>query len=425
MSIISFGFTNKFLNKIEQNNKNHSEAPLALVIQGEYDDNQTIYSQAAFHNILEISKTYEVAIKVIGLKSLWRQTIQETAKKYQKNISLLYVIMHGNPNGLRCGKEEFLKISDFQEDDFFSLTPLATIMLVACKAGLTFAPYLAKITGRTVLACKDEIEPIRTAFAGGVKPPQLLCYNQSNQLITEMFLPNGTSKLLTIHEHLKEELFSDKVKYIKALASQGDPLAEIDLADMLKQGFFVEQSIEQAIQYYKKAANQELMQAQLTLGIFYQLGGKELSQSNELALYWLTKAANQGHPVAQAAIGKLYHQGPPLGIVQSDQTALFWYHKAAQQMNKKAIFNIGIFCEEGRGGLTPSDHDALACYEAAANGGHRKALLMMAIFHETGRGGLTASKEEALRYYHLIPDPEKQELLRKKIEALRFTKLPC
>ena len=418
-----FGFTEYFLNQIEQSNKEKPDAPLALVIQGEYDDKQVLCSQVSFHNILEISKTHQVAIRVIGSKSLWSPAIQQTSENYQKDINLLYVIMHGNGERLRCGKEEFLTTSDFQEEDFSFLSPVAIIMLVACKAGIIFAPHIAKLSQRTVLACKDNIDPVRTLFVGSLNPSQLLCFDESNNLLTEAYFPNGQSKPLSIHEKLKEQLFSEKFEYLNALASKGDPLAEIDLADMYQKGIHVDPSDERAFYYYAKAANQGVLQAQITLADFYRSGVKGVSQSNELALYWLTKAAHQGHPLAQYETGRLYHLAPPT-IVQSDETALYWYSKASEQNQIAAWFAIGIFYEEGRGGLAQSDENALSYYRAAAKAKYPEALYMMAIFYQEGRGGLTTSKEKSLRYYQYLAKSQKIERLQRKIEALKTTKLP-
>ena len=54
-----------------------------------------------------------------------------------------------------------------------------------------------------------------------------------------------------------------------------------------------------AVEWYRKAADQGVAQAQTFLGIMYQDGEGGLPQSNVLAMEWYQKAADQGHVEAQ------------------------------------------------------------------------------------------------------------------------------
>ncbi|MEI8182452.1 MAG: tetratricopeptide repeat protein, partial [Desulfomonile sp.] len=58
-------------------------------------------------------------------------------------------------------------------------------------------------------------------------------------------------------------------------------------------------------------------------------------QNYEEALKWYRKAADQGDAIAQRFLGFMYYEGQ--GVPQNYKEALKWYRKAADQGNKKAI----------------------------------------------------------------------------------------
>ena len=79
--------------------------------------------------------------------------------------------------------------------------------------------------------------------------------------------------------------------------------------------------------------------AQFNLGIMYKKG-QGVAQNNTEALQWYRKAADQGHSNAQFSLGVIYHQGR--GVQQNYTEALRWLLKAADQGHTNAQFNLGI-----------------------------------------------------------------------------------
>jgi hypothetical protein len=413
-------FSNYFLPLIEQNSQKNVDAPLALVMQGPHDKDYTLFAPAALYNILEISKTHQAAVRILEDKSLWGQTIREASEKYKRKISLLYISTHGEEQRLGCGDKEHLEISDLRREDFDFLASDAIIMLHACKAGVEFARQMAQISGRVVLACEKEFEPIASLFVGSHTPPKLLCYdtNRLEDVLTQAYLPTGRSEPVSASEELKKHLFSEKFTCLKDLAAKGDQCAQFDMAEMLNNGIGVEKSAEQAFYWYSQSAKQGFPKAQYMMGVFYKQGLGGIAPHLPSALYWYNQAAKQEHARAQHNVGASYHRGDP-GVEQSDRKALYWYRKAAAQNVSYAIFTIGLFFEEGRGGLPQSDEEALRAYRHAANAGLAHAQYMMAVFHEQGRGGLTPSKEEALQYYNRIGGSAVIARVQQEVEGLR------
>ena len=57
--------------------------------------------------------------------------------------------------------------------------------------------------------------------------------------------------------------------------------------------------------------------------------GQDVPQSYEEAVKWFRKAAEQGHVNGQNNLGEMYYFG--LGVSQSYEEAAKWYRKAAEQ----------------------------------------------------------------------------------------------
>jgi len=70
----------------------------------------------------------------------------------------------------------------------------------------------------------------------------------------------------------------------------------------------VAQSDEEAFQWYSKAADQGLAQAQYNLAEKFE-HGRGVAQSDEEAVQWYRKAAEQGHLQTQVRLSRLVSAG--------------------------------------------------------------------------------------------------------------------
>jgi tetratricopeptide (TPR) repeat protein len=75
------------------------------------------------------------------------------------------------------------------------------------------------------------------------------------------------------------------------------------------------------------------------------------------ALQWYRKAADQGYAPAQVNLGALYAEGH--GVPRDFQEALAWYRQAADQGYALAQFNLGVMYSAGQGGIS---RDAVMAY---------------------------------------------------------------
>lgn len=87
-------------------------------------------------------------------------------------------------------------------------------------------------------------------------------------------------------------------------ARQGNPDAEFYLAKRLQKGLGMAKNPQQAIEWYTKAANQNITPAQLNLGLMYVFGDGVRPDAQK-ARYWLEKAAKRGDNRASYTLAML------------------------------------------------------------------------------------------------------------------------
>lgn len=78
-----------------------------------------------------------------------------------------------------------------------------------------------------------------------------------------------------------------------AQANAGNQHAQFYLAKRYQKGMGVTQNTQKAVEWYTKAANQNVTPAQLNLGLMYARG-KSIPVNEQQARYWLERAAKRG-----------------------------------------------------------------------------------------------------------------------------------
>jgi TPR repeat protein len=116
----------------------------------------------------------------------------------------------------------------------------------------------------------------------------------------------------------------------KALAEAGDAQAQYDLGVMYEVGIGIAANIQEAVRWYRLAAEQGLYIAQGTLGVKY-FTGTGVAENDQEAVNWYRLAAVQGDPAAQRNLGVMYEYGR--GGAQNYAKAYMWYSVSAAQGN--------------------------------------------------------------------------------------------
>jgi TPR repeat protein len=120
-----------------------------------------------------------------------------------------------------------------------------------------------------------------------------------------------------------------------AKANSGDAAAQVQIGDNYRAAgdalpHHPLQSADyykQAVVWYRKAADQGSIPAELHLAALYRDGGKGFARDMAQAAVWYRKAAEQGDVTAQAFLGVLYSIGQ--GVPRDDVEAYFWLDLAA------------------------------------------------------------------------------------------------
>ena len=94
---------------------------------------------------------------------------------------------------------------------------------------------------------------------------------------------------------------------------------------MYRSGEGVSQDDTQAVNWFRKAAEQGYAKAQVNLGFMYR-SGQGVPQDYAQAVNWFRKAAEQGIAVAQYNLGVMYYNGD--GVSQDYAQTYAWFSLA-------------------------------------------------------------------------------------------------
>ncbi len=122
---------------------------------------------------------------------------------------------------------------------------------------------------------------------------------------------------------------------VLAKANAGDAAAQIQMGDQSRAAAaavahdpdLAADNYKAAAAWYRKAADQGSLTAQLRLAELYRDGGMGFPRDMSQAAEWYRKAAEQGEVGAQATLGLLYSIGQ--GVAQSYVEAYYWLDLAA------------------------------------------------------------------------------------------------
>ncbi len=167
-----------------------------------------------------------------------------------------------------------------------------------------------------------------------------------------------------------EQNYQEAVKWYRLAAEQGLAASQNDLGFCYKKGHGVIQSDIEAVKWYQLAANQGNAAAQSNLGACYYYGNG-VTQDYTEAVKWYQLAANQGNAIAQSSLGICYYYGN--GVTQDYAEAVKWYRLAAEQGLAAGQYNLGLCYEQGLG-VSKDMKEALTWYEMSAAQGYQKAV---------------------------------------------------
>ena len=206
--------------------------------------------------------------------------------------------------------------------------------------------------------------------------------NKLECLISPEMLRIGENQHTEGNSYVKEE--ESEIDYeslsadeLIALANNGDVEAMDTLGAAYEDGeddedfgiLGIEKDLEEAVKWYRKAAEQGYARAQYNLGHCYEYG-KGVEKNEIETVKWYRKAAEQGYAVAQNGFGFCYDNGT--GVEKNEVEAVKWYRKAAEQGYARAQYNLGV-CYDNGTGVEENEIEAVKWYRKAAEQGYADA----------------------------------------------------
>ena len=234
--------------------------------------------------------------------------------------------------------------------------------------------------------------------------------------------------------------FDTAYAYIKPLAEQGYPEAQVDLGLMYQLGWIVGKNDKTAFEWYLKAAEQGYTDGASSVASCYAEGrgiqidrkkadywykkACETGSTNEYfdyadylfdeerydeAFVWMKKAADNGDDAAQSRVGLLYEQG--IGTREDARKAFTYYQKSAENGYCWGQYHLGQ-CYENGIGCHKDDDKAFYWYNAAVDNKNSKlygalgdAKRKLGLCYCFGRG-IDEDTEEACRLWTEAYDEE-------------------
>ena len=127
---------------------------------------------------------------------------------------------------------------------------------------------------------------------------------------------------------------------IRAGADKGDAKAQYELGCAFFSGTLgVAKDEAEAVKWFRKAAEQNVADAQFSLGACYA-NGQGVTKDDAEAVKWFRKAAEQNLADAQYNLGVCYDSGE--GVAKDQVEAYKWWLLAAGQGNDDAKYNMTI-----------------------------------------------------------------------------------
>lgn len=185
-----------------------------------------------------------------------------------------------------------------------------------------------------------------------------------------------------LHADPASPAFHSAFLWLRSLASQDVPGAELILGYLYEQGRGLPRDYSRAADNYLAAALHDNHFAQNNLAFLYQHGlGVPLDLHRAFELY--LASAQHNNPYAQCNLASMYYSGS--GVTRDYVQAAHWFRSAAQLGDPLAQHDLAIFYSEGIG--VPLDYKEAAHWEGlSANQGLPSAASGLGLFYESGKG---------------------------------------
>ena len=219
----------------------------------------------------------------------------------------------------------------------------------------------------------------------------------------------------------------------KAAAKQGMSEAQLQLGKYYLLGKGITHNFEEAMTWFKKSAQQNNPEAQLQISKLNEVIELEKKAENNdsdaqlelanihgkkfhnpaLAFKWYKRAAEQGNIEAQLDLAKSYDKGK--GTPQDHRMAFYWFNKAAEQGDAEAQYNLAICYSKGEG-VIQDYAKCLEWNEKAVSKGHSASKCNLAALYQKGNGVI----QDYVKAFELCEQAAKEGVAKAQYDLAAF-----
>ena len=192
------------------------------------------------------------------------------------------------------------------------------------------------------------------------------------------------------------ERAAEGLRILRASAAT-DAESALTLGRLHARGAFVAADFDQAEAFFRQAMDLGSVEARFRLGeLFAGETGFADQADPEKALGLLEEAFRQGSIGAGYTLVKLLREGKQ--VARDEKRAFAAVQAAADGGHPGALLLLGELCEAGSG-VEADPVKARAAYQAAAEGGDPTAQTKLGLFFQEGKGGLPADSGQARKWF--------------------------
>lgn len=191
--------------------------------------------------------------------------------------------------------------------------------------------------------------------------------------------------------------YEEALRWYRYAAEEGSDYAQNALGNMYYYGEGTPVNYEAAVKWYRLSATQDNKYAQYNLASMYHKG-EGVRKDLLVALKYYRKSANQGYAPAQEKAAMLIDDHKD-GVSYSATECAQWYGRAAAQGLRLSQFHYGKCLEKGWG-VRRDYAQAAEWYHKAAEQGEKEAMNRLGYLYKKGRG-VVADASESQRWYAL------------------------
>ncbi len=183
---------------------------------------------------------------------------------------------------------------------------------------------------------------------------------------------------------------ADDIVACREAATAGDPAAQYNMGLLYEEGIQVPKNKNEALNWYRKSADQGLPVAEYAVGLLTVLSSTNANLP--AATEYFRKAAEKDFAPAQFLWGYCLQLG--YGVSTNLLEAIVWYQKAASNNYAPAQYSLGVMSNDGLG-MPNNPRDAVHFYRLAAGEKYPLAQYALGFCYMQGTGVEQDFKEAA------------------------------